>query len=667
MLRKLFGIPLAAIVLFAAAACQDSPVAPTLSQEGEGDGALSSRSPKSFILPIGTDLRPLESGTRSLGLSANMSIVYNAIPDPFPGSYPSLGYEATSTDEFGDLVALTRPGVASTVTVGMNDWACENDGSRAGNEACESSEGSSYPHDLTLNLYSVDYSGSTPGLGALIATVTQTFDVPFRPSWDSENCTATGEEPSTNQPFGGKWYAADLDACVNGYAFAVTFDLSGLDVVLPPEVIYGVAYNTQHYGEDPIETPGPYNSLNVGLANLSPGSLGQPTVGSDVEVDAVFWDTSHGPFYCDAGTAGVDVFRRDGDCWDGLTPIIAMAVTNEGHVTGGGWFTSQAGAYNGTDGDFIVNGNPDDGWVFNAEPPFVTAADFTADEASIGMGSLRVDPITNSAGNNAKFILRYVPDSEILASDLAAFSIDFLIDDAGTSTDANQFYINLYTLTPDPDDGSWYDCRFDYVATSGSTSSWTPLAFDPTTVATAVGDNIGGACPSSLDGMPPGTTVLFISINLGDTSGNDSGVGGYFDNANLTVDNSTSTFDFETGFSGRASFAFSSRYQKGASVPSGNTQFTFQAGDLSLHSTAYDWLVVNQGGSNAQFKGTGTINQLPSPTGDDFKFMVWAGDGTPDTFRIKVFYEDGGIEHVIYDNGFDQAIEGGQIVVHKGK
>ena len=45
--------------------------------------------------------------------------------------------------------------------------------------------------------------------------------------------------------------------------------------------------------------------------------------------------------------------------------------------------------------------------------------------------------------------------------------------------------------------------------------------------------------------------------------------------------------------------------------------------------------------------------------------MLWAGDGEPDTFRIKIWEEDeAGDETLVYDNGFDQAIDGGAIVVH---
>ncbi|MDH4291178.1 MAG: hypothetical protein OEV56_01045, partial [Dehalococcoidia bacterium] len=105
------------------------------------------------------------------------------------------------------------------------------------------------------------------------------------------------------------------------------------------------------------------------------------------------------------------------------------------------------------------------------------------------------------------------------------------------------------------------------------------------------------------------------------------------------------------------------KYKKGASVPEGNTEFVFRAADLNFHSSSYDWLVVT-GSDYARFKGTGTINGI-----GDYKFMLWAGDGTgtdgADTFRIKIWEEDGlGNETVIYDNGMNQAIGGGSIVVH---
>lgn len=109
---------------------------------------------------------------------------------------------------------------------------------------------------------------------------------------------------------------------------------------------------------------------------------------------------------------------------------------------------------------------------------------------------------------------------------------------------------------------------------------------------------------------------------------------------------------------GKASFGFVSKYRKGTTVPTGNTEFQFRAGDLNFHSTSYEWLVVT-GSNYARFKGLGSINDL-----GEYQFMLWAGDGSPDTFRIKIWREENEVENVVYDNAADQPIDGGSIVVH---
>ena len=115
---------------------------------------------------------------------------------------------------------------------------------------------------------------------------------------------------------------------------------------------------------------------------------------------------------------------------------------------------------------------------------------------------------------------------------------------------------------------------------------------------------------------------------------------------------------------GKANFGFVSKYKKGATVQTGNTKFQFKAGDLNFHSSSYDWLVVTDS-NYARFKGTGTINGYGGQYGD-YKFMLWAGDDATDTFRIRIWEEDEatGDETDVYDNGFDQAIGGGSIVIH---
>lgn len=119
----------------------------------------------------------------------------------------------------------------------------------------------------------------------------------------------------------------------------------------------------------------------------------------------------------------------------------------------------------------------------------------------------------------------------------------------------------------------------------------------------------------------------------------------------------------DAGLTGKATFGFVSKYVKGKTLPTGNTEFQFKAGNLNFSSSAYEWLVVNQGGTNAQFKGTGALNGVPG-----YKFMVWAKDDTPDTFRIQI--EDGA-GTVVYDNkqdsSFGTALGGGSIVIHVPK
>ncbi len=126
---------------------------------------------------------------------------------------------------------------------------------------------------------------------------------------------------------------------------------------------------------------------------------------------------------------------------------------------------------------------------------------------------------------------------------------------------------------------------------------------------------------------------------------------------------------------GKANFGFVSKYKKGATVPTGQTEFQFKVADLNFHSESYEWLVV--AGSRARYKGTGTIN------GDgEYYVMVVAVDANInpndafdlDRFRIKIWSEDAeGNETVVYDNGLGAGIDddyatteisGGSIVIH---
>ena len=128
----------------------------------------------------------------------------------------------------------------------------------------------------------------------------------------------------------------------------------------------------------------------------------------------------------------------------------------------------------------------------------------------------------------------------------------------------------------------------------------------------------------------------------------------------------------DPSLSGKAEFSFASKYQKGATTPTGDTKFRFKAGDVDFRSTDYEWLVVT--GAKAVLKGVGTINGA-----GNYGFMVSAIDGglvskpNVDKFRMKIWDEDSGA--LVYDNqlGSDDnadpstAIAGGSIIIHKSK
>ena len=198
------------------------------------------------------------------------TIVYDAVPTPLPPNMASLGFEATATSEFGDRIHLkgSRRHVQS-ITVTMVDWALyddyKTDPRYAGNHR-------TWMHPLTLNVYKAKTFDAFGAPAVRLFSVTRYVDIPWRPAvWDYP-----------------------------GIAFNVKFEV---DMDLPSDVIVGVAFNTQDYGETPIAKPGPYNSLNVGVPEEQTA-----VVGTDDDVDAVYWNTSIN-WYADGGVTGH--FRED--------------------------------------------------------------------------------------------------------------------------------------------------------------------------------------------------------------------------------------------------------------------------------------------------------------------------------------------------------------------
>jgi len=177
-------------------------------------------------------------------------------------------------------------------------------------------------------------------------------------------------------------------------------------------------------------------------------------------------------------------------------------------------------------------------------------------------------------------------------------------------------------------------------------------------VTLTVNDGCGGTgTASTVDGLT--ALVVVYDPNGGFVTGGgwiNSPAGAYVANPSLT---------------GKANFGFVSKYEPGANVPTGQTEFQFKVANLNFHSTSYEWLVV--AGARAQYKGTGTING-----GGNYGFLLTAidgqvsGGGGVDKFRIKIWDKNNG-DAIVYDNqvgaGDDATpttvLGGGSIVIHK--
>lgn len=223
-----------------------------------------------------------------LGSAAQADVIYSNLPTVLPPNLPSLGYQATSTSEFGDHIAFA-PGARKldSVTVTMSNWALAS---------TYQSLSAGYSHDLTFNIYNyLDDSAA----GALIATKTISAFIPWRPE-ASAGC-------------GSAWLASDNN-CYNGYAFNVSFDFSTLGVVLPDEIVFGLSFNTNTWGKQPIGIQGPYESLNYALVDE------KPSIGTDINSDEVFWSTN----WAGALTSGTaNVFGADSQ-WAGYVPAVSF-------------------------------------------------------------------------------------------------------------------------------------------------------------------------------------------------------------------------------------------------------------------------------------------------------------------------------------------------------
>ncbi len=230
------------------------------------------------------------------------------------------------------------------------------------------------------------------------------------------------------------------------------------------------------------------------------------------------------------------------------------------------------------------------GWMFNRDTNTATPFEFSAAEASLGNGSVYVEPIGANAAD--KFVAENFLRSPV--AELNSVSYDFLIAGNGDVNDAQEFYLNVYATI----DNStvFYDCRFDYVPSTGSTSNFTTATFSVTDTPVNVvkrGNRID-ACPATLAGMPADSHVRAFSISVGDTSTNDMGLAGYLDKVVVDTDSTVTTYDLEpfaptgqitnpasNGVTVSGNYNFTATYNDGDNVQDDNVQWAIRQGTCS--------------------------------------------------------------------------------------
>ena len=229
----------------------------------------------------------------------------------------------------------------------------------------------------------------------------------------------------------------------------------------------------------------------------------------------------------------------------------------------------------------------------------------------------------------------------------------------GSSASVTVDFADIGTLDTHTVTISWDDLSPDTVLTSGGysrTATHTYAMAGVYSVAITVRDDDTGVA-----------TTSFEYIVIYDPTGGFVTGGGW-------IMSPAGAYVAGPSLSGKASFGFVSKYLKGATLPTGQTEFQLHFATFNFKSTTYQWLVVS--GAKAQYKGDGTINGA-----GNYGFLLTATDGQVtggggvDKFRIKIW--DKATGGIVYDNrlgvGDDidradaQAIGGGSIVIHKAK
>jgi hypothetical protein len=259
-------------------------------------------------------------------VAAQTQTVYNSIPKPLPGNVSSYGPEAFSFREMGDGLFLTATtGTVGQVTVIMSSWACQTGGWSTGD--CVTTPGATFSQPITINLYSVNLETSPVSVGSPLATITQTFNIPFRPTSTPAQCGGDAT----------RWYSNKDKTCYHGLAVPIAVNFSGQKIPLQANgaLIVTVVFNTSTAGPSPLGTPGPYDSLNISTDTTN-GTF--QFIGGPVDTQGIFVNYISPTWSCNGTTYGSLVDDTGTGCWTGYHPEIQVQANTKatGHSKGNG-------------------------------------------------------------------------------------------------------------------------------------------------------------------------------------------------------------------------------------------------------------------------------------------------------------------------------------------
>jgi hypothetical protein len=255
---------------------------------------------------------------------ADDSVIFNSTPSPLPGNVTSEGPSAYFYREIGDGIVFPAGtgGTLTTITVIMSSWACTSGSWNTPGTCVTNPKNAKFAQPITMNIYALDDSNpAQPKAGAKLGTVTNTFQIPYRPSSDTVHC-----------PDGMRWYDVKDQTCYHGLATPITFDFANQHIAIPANpatpaqaagIVVGISFDTTNAGPSPIGPKPcsstvqgcPYDSLNVstdgtvffGQRDTTPAYF-TPSGASVIDPNGIFFNYI---LNTGCGTAAPGVFEDD--------------------------------------------------------------------------------------------------------------------------------------------------------------------------------------------------------------------------------------------------------------------------------------------------------------------------------------------------------------------